>query len=36
MKIKNCGIDFDVVIEKQIKDGLEAFKEAFQEIMETL
>lgn len=36
MQIKNSGIDFDAVIDKQINDGLEAFKEAFQEIMETL
>lgn len=36
MKIKACGIDFNAVLEKQIEDGLEAFKEAFQEIMETL
>ncbi|MDY0116336.1 MAG: transaldolase [Sulfurimonadaceae bacterium] len=36
MKIKESGIDFDAVIQKQIEDGLEAFKEAFQEIMEAL
>ena len=34
--IKAAGIDFDAVIDKQIADGLEAFKVAFQEILENL
>ena len=35
-KIKNAGIDFDLVINKQIEDGLDAFKIAFKEILEAL
>ncbi len=35
-KIKNAGIDFDEVLDKQIVDGLEAFKEAFKDILESL
>ena len=35
-KIKGLGIDFDEVLEKQIADGLEQFKDAFKEIMEAL
>ncbi len=35
-KVKNAGIDFDEVLDKQIVDGLEAFKEAFKDILETL
>lgn len=35
-KIKAVGIDFDALVDKQIKDGLESFKEAFKEIMESL
>lgn len=35
-KIKNCGINFDTVLDKQISDGLEAFKVAFGEILESL
>jgi transaldolase len=34
--IKDAGIDFDEVIDKQIKDGLEAFKGAFKDILEAL
>jgi transaldolase len=34
--IKDAGIDFDDVIRIQIEDGLEAFKIAFQEILENL
>ena len=34
--IKSAGIDFDKLIEKQIADGLDAFKVAFQDILEEL
>ena len=33
-KIKKIGIDFDKVLDKQIVDGLEQFKEAFSDILE--
>ena len=35
-KIKEANIDFEAVLDKQIEDGLVAFKDAFQEILETL
>ena len=35
-KLKNAGIDFDEVLDKQIVDGLEAFKDAFKDILESL
>ena len=35
-KIKDAGIDFDAVVAKQIDDGLEAFKDAFREILSEL
>lgn len=35
-KVKDCGIDFEEVLDKQIQDGLEAFKEAFKDILESL
>ena len=35
-KIQSIGIDFDAVLQKQIDDGLEAFKDAFKEILEAL
>ncbi len=35
-KVKEVGIDFDALLDEQISDGLAAFKEAFQEIMESL
>ncbi len=35
-KIAEAGIDFDAVVVKQIDDGLEAFKEAFREILNEL
>ncbi len=35
-KIEDAGIDFDAVVTKQIDDGLEAFKEAFREILSEL
>ncbi len=36
LKVKNAGIDLDKEIDKQIKDGLEAFKVAFKEILDAL
>ncbi len=35
-KIKSLGIDFDAVLDKQVSDGLEAFKDAFKDILESL
>jgi len=35
-KVKSVGIDMDEVIKKQIDDGLESFKDAFKDILETL
>jgi len=35
-KVKNLEIDFDAVLDKQIADGLEQFKDAFKEILEAL
>ncbi|MFT7859559.1 MAG: transaldolase [Sulfurimonas sp.] len=35
-KIEAIGIDFDAVLTQQIEDGLEAFKDAFTEILEAL
>lgn len=35
-KIKDAGIDIDEVLDKQIKDGLIAFKDAFKDILESL
>lgn len=35
-KLADIGIDFDTVLTQQIEDGLEAFKDAFQEILEAL
>ncbi len=35
-KIQNAGIDFDKVVQKQIDDGLQAFKDAFKDILEAL
>jgi len=35
-KIKESGVDLDEVLDRLIEDGLEAFKEAFQEILEAL
>jgi transaldolase len=34
--VSAAGIDFDAVVEKQIEDGLEAFKDAFADILNTL
>ena len=36
IKIKDADIDFEAVLDKQVEDGLVAFKDAFQEILETL
>ena len=35
-KIKSVGIDFEKLVEKQILDGLDAFKDAFKDILESL
>ncbi len=35
-KIAALGIDFDALLEKQISDGLEQFKDAFKDILEAL
>ena len=35
-KLSKIGIDFDAVLEKQVIDGLEAFKDAFRDILEAL
>jgi transaldolase len=35
-KIKKIGIDFDKILDKQIVDGLEQFKEAFSDILANL
>jgi transaldolase len=35
-KIAEIGIDFDAVIQTQISEGLDAFKDAFKDIMEAL
>ncbi len=35
-KIQDAGIDFDKVVQKQIDDGLKAFKDAFNDILEAL
>jgi len=35
-KVAQAGIDLDALLEKQIADGLEAFKDAFKEILEAL
>ena len=35
-KVKSAGIDFDDVLNEQITGGLEAFKDAFKDIMESL
>lgn len=35
-KIREVGIDLDAILQKQIEDGLEAFKDAFKDILETL
>ncbi len=35
-RLKDLGIDLDAVLQKQIDDGLEAFKDAFKEILEAL
>ena len=35
-KVKNLGIDFEAILDKQVSDGLEQFKDAFKEIMDAL
>lgn len=34
--ITNAGIDFEAVLDKQIEDGLESFKDSFNDILEAL
>lgn len=34
--IENLGIDFDAILDKQVSDGLESFKDAFKDILEAL
>ena len=36
VRVKNLGIDFEAVLDKQISDGLESFKDAFKDILESL
>lgn len=36
LRIKKVGIDFDEVVAKQVSDGLDAFKDAFKDILESL
>ncbi|MBU1657987.1 transaldolase [bacterium] len=35
-KVAACGIDFDAVLSKQISEGLDAFKDAFRDILESV
>jgi transaldolase len=35
-KIKEAGIDFDAIVMQQISEGLESFKDAFKDILESL
>ncbi len=35
-KVTSAGVDMEEVIQKQIKDGLDSFKDAFKEILEAL
>lgn len=35
-KIKNAGIDFEALLDTQVKEGLESFKDAFKEILESI
>jgi len=36
LKVKNIGIDFENVLDEQITDGLKAFEDAFNDILESL
>ena len=36
IKVQEAGINLDEVLDKQIKDGLDAFKDAFKDILEAL
>ncbi len=36
IKVKDAGIDFESVLDKQIDDGLKAFEDAFTDILESL
>jgi len=35
-KIKDAGIDFEALLDTQVKEGLESFKDAFKEILESI
>lgn len=35
-KVKSTGVDFNTVLDKQIEDGLDSFKDAFKDILESL
>jgi transaldolase len=35
-RLSDCGFDMDSVYDKLLKDGLKAFEEAFQEMLDTL
>ena len=35
-KIQKIGIDFEAVLDNQVSEGLQQFKEAFKEILESL
>jgi len=35
-KLADCGFDMDEVYTKLLKDGLEAFEDAFQDMLDTL
>ena len=35
-KLQDAGINFEALLDEQISDGLQSFKEAFQEIMEAV
>jgi transaldolase len=36
LKVKEAGVDFEAILDKQIADGLKAFKDAFNDILESL
>jgi transaldolase len=36
LKVKDAGIDFEATLDKQIEDGLKAFEDAFNDILESL
>ena len=36
VEVKDAGVDFEAVLDKQIADGLESFKDAFRDILDSL